>query len=86
MTTTTREQIQKEVKDNFTFFQQNKEMLLKEHLDKVVLIRHKQFIDYFDTEEDAIKAGRLKYKDDMFSIQKINEEHIDLGFMGYALF
>ena len=86
MSTSTREQIEKEVKDNFGFFQKNKETLLKEHFNKVVLIRHKQFIDYFDTEEDAIKAGRLKYKDDMFSIQKINEEHVDLGFMGYALF
>lgn len=89
-TPTKREQIQEEVSKNYEFFQEylkkNKKTLFKEHKDEVALIRHQKIIDYFDDYDDALEYGRKKYKDEFFSVQKVTDELVNLGAMGYAFF
>ena len=80
-----REKIQLEVDENYKFFQEHKKDLKQENHDKFVLIRHKEFISFYSTKEDAITAGKSQFEDGEFSVQKVSEDAIDLGSIGYAL-
>lgn len=81
----TREEIQKEVDNNYQFFLKEKDNIPNYLLDKYVLIRKEQFIEYFDSIDDAIKYAKIKYEDNLYSVQKVNDLPINLGFMGNML-
>lgn len=81
----TREEIQKEVDNNYQFFLKEKDKIPNYLLDKYVLIRKEQFIEYFDSIDDAIKYAKIKYEDNLYSVQKVNDLPINLGFMGNML-
>lgn len=53
--------------------------LLLTHRGKYALLRHGSIVDYFDSPRDALKAGRGKYKDDLFSVQEITNAKADFG-------
>ena len=53
--------------------------MLVTHKDKYALMRHKEIIKIYDTIQQAIVASQTKYKDGLFSIQKITNEKISLG-------
>ena len=78
----TREEIQKEVDNNYQFFLKEKDKIPNYLLDKYVLIRKEQFIEYFDSIDDAIKYAKIKYEDNLYSVQKVNDLPINLGFTG----
>ena len=80
-----REQIQKEVDANYAFFKEHRDEIATTNADKFVLMRNQAFIDFYSTKDDAITAGRSQYTDGLFSVQKVTEETIDLGSVGYAL-
>ncbi|MCY4576935.1 MAG: hypothetical protein OXB96_00670 [Candidatus Kaiserbacteria bacterium] len=80
-----KERLQKEVDDNYSFFKRHKNEISPEYAEKFVLIRQQKFIDYYSTKEDAITAGRSEYEDGLFSVQKVSDEMVDLGSIGYAL-
>ena len=82
----TREEIQKEVDQNYEFFKKNKDSIDRKDFDKFVLIKNKEFLGFYTTEEDAITAGRSQFKDGVFSVQKVSDEVTNLGSIGYALF
>mgnify|MGYP004497519419 FL=1 len=77
-----REEIQKEVDNNYQFFLKEKDKIPNYLLDKYVLIRKEEFIEYFDSVDDAIKYAKIKYEDNLYSVQKVNDLPINLGFMG----
>lgn len=79
------EEIQKEVDSNYQFFLKEKDKIPNYLLDKYVLIRKEQFIEYFDSIDDAIKYAKIKYEDNLYSVQKVNDLPINLGFMGNML-
>lgn len=79
------EEIQKEVDNNYQFFLKEKDKIPNYLLDKYVLIRKEQFIEYFDSIDDAIKYAKIKYEDNLYSVQKVNDLPINLGFMGNML-
>ncbi|TKZ35251.1 hypothetical protein [Brachyspira catarrhinii] len=81
----TREEIQKEVDNNYQFFLKEKDKIPNYLLDKYVLIRKEEFIEYFDSIDDAIKYAKIKYEDNLYSVQKVNDLPINLGFMGNML-
>ncbi|TXJ56062.1 hypothetical protein EPJ67_07310 [Brachyspira aalborgi] len=64
----TKEEIQKEVYNNYKFYLKDK--ILNYLLDKYVLIRKKEFIEYFDSIDDAIKYSKIKFEDGLYSVQK----------------
>ena len=81
-----RETIQQEVDQNWEFFKENKHTIKEEYVNKFVLIRNKEFCDFYTTKEDALTAGDAQFKDGIFSVQKVSDEGIDLGSVKYALF
>ena len=64
----TKEEIQKEVYNNYKLYLKDK--ILNYLLDKYVLIRKKEFIEYFDSIDDAIKYSKIKFEDGLYSVQK----------------
>ena len=79
------EEIQKEVDNNYQFFLKEKDKIPNYLLDKYVLIRKEEFIEYFDSIDDAIKYAKIKYEDNLYSVQKVNDLPVNLGFMGNML-
>ncbi len=76
---------QEEVDGNYAFFQAQLPQIPPQYKDKYALIRNKKIENYFDTAPDAYKAGSQLFKDDLFSIQKVTDEAIDLGFFSHAV-
>jgi hypothetical protein len=56
------------------FFESKKEELLKTHAGKYALIHGEDFIDAFDTPENAYDAGVAKFGQSAFLVKKISEE------------
>ena len=81
-------QQQNEVDKNYEAFSQK----IKEEggidsslIGKFALMKGEKIIDYFNTWEDAYKAGEIAYKDKLFSIQEITRDSINLGYYSYAI-
>ena len=79
------EEIQKEVDNNYQFFLREKDNIPQYLLDKYVLIRKEEFIEYFDSMDDAIKYAKIKFEDGLYSVQKVNDLPVDLGLIGNIL-
>lgn len=79
---TEKSQIQIEVDKNYDFFKQELPKIIIGHLGQFVLLRHQAIIDYFDTFEDAQKYAIAMYKDELFSVQKVEDTVLNLGFIG----
>ncbi len=75
---------QTQVEQNFLKF---KELLpgLKDSYGKFALMRNGELTQIYDTFEDALKTAHVFYKDGLFSIQKIYDKPIDLGFRSRAM-
>lgn len=79
---------EKEVSANYEYF---KKMLpewqsgrLPDYANYALLHRQK-LVDFFESEKDAIRTGAREYGWGDFSVQAINEPHIDLGFQTHVL-
>ena len=83
-----REKIQKEVDDNFDYFNDNLYSILKEYPNKkYALLKNKEVIECFDSLEDTESTANLLFKEDpIYSIQEINPIPLNLGYQSYALF
>ena len=80
-----KEKQEEEVENNFIFFQDKLKNILPENRGKFALIKNQEIVDFFETREDASKAGRIAYQDKIFSIQEVTEEVIDLGYYSHAV-
>ncbi len=75
---------QNEIDRNYEVFRQKLPELLEDenNLNKFSLWHDGSMIDIFDTESDAVKVGKDKYKEfGKFSIQQITKDAFDLGFI-----
>lgn len=78
----TLEEIQQEVDNNYQFFLKEKSKIPSDLSNKYVLIRKAEFIEYFDSMDDAIKYAKKVYEDRLYSVQKVSDMPINLGFIG----
>ena len=76
---------QTEVEINFVKFKQLLPSLAASH-GKFALLRHGDLVEVYDTFQDALKTAQAFYKDGLYSIQKVTNKPIDLGFRSRALF
>jgi hypothetical protein len=77
-----RAKIQEEVDANYEFFKAQLPQMIVTHLGQYVLLKNKTVIDYFDTLDDAKKYADSMYKDRLYSIQKVENAILNLGFLG----
>jgi hypothetical protein len=76
---------QQEVDRNFAFFKAELPTILPQHMGKYALIRDKKIHGYFDTVVDAQTTGSKLFEDNLFSIQKVTNEIVDLGLFSHAV-
>lgn len=79
------EKANREVSENYTFFQTQLEELKKDHFNQFALLHQKKIIEFFNDEDDAIKIGKRDYGEGGFSVQQVNDQIIDLGYQSYVV-
>ena len=75
---------QQEVDRNYEAFKKMLPDLLKSNPGRTALMRDGEVVACFDTDRDAIEAGRTFFKDRRFSIQEITRRRVDLGYFSRA--
>ncbi|MEY2943622.1 MAG: hypothetical protein RLY97_1636 [Pseudomonadota bacterium] len=76
--------LRQEIDQNFDYFRRNLGSFLNQHPDSFVLIRHSQSIDFFESPGEAYRAGLGRFPDELFSVQRVSDEPIELGHMSFA--
>jgi hypothetical protein len=76
---------QEEVDRNFAYFQRELPKLLPSERGKFALIRDCKIEGFFDTALDAHLTGSKLFADNLFSIQQVTEETVDLGSYSHAV-
>jgi len=74
-----------EVDRNFDVFLASLESLMTSHSGQFVLLKSGRIEDFFPTQDAALKAGRTRYPDRIFSIQEVTDRPVDLGFFSHAI-
>lgn len=85
MSEPTLEEVQKEIDKNYEFFLKELPNIFSLYSNKYVLLKNAEIIDYFDTLDDAIKYAKMRFEDGLYSIQKVNEPPVNLGYIGSFL-
>ena len=74
-----------EVDRNFDVFLTSLESLMTSHSGQFVLLKSGQIEDFFPMQDAALKAGRTRYPDRIFSILEGTDRPVDLGFFSHAI-
>jgi len=74
-----------EIKKNLEFFLTELPNLKKSYPGKYILLRHCEIKGAYDTVKDAYMTGNTFFHDEIFSIQKVDDTPINLGFFSYAM-
>lgn len=77
--------LQSEIDQNFDNFQRVVQSYLPDNRGRWALMRHGHVVSLFDTAGEAEGAGIDRYDDDLFSIQEITDEIVDLGFFSHVV-
>lgn len=72
------------ITDNYHAFEAMLALLLQDHKGEYVLMRDGQVVGFFDGAGAAQRAGVERFDDGLFSVQKVEEQGIDLGFYSHA--
>tara|TARA_R110000850_G_scaffold107074_1_gene218498 strand:+ start:543 stop:806 length:264 start_codon:yes stop_codon:yes gene_type:complete len=73
-----------EIQENYRFFQTVVRDLMIEHENEFALLHNQSIVDTFQKPIDAMIAGMKKFTDGNFSVQKITDRPVDLGFLSNA--
>jgi hypothetical protein len=75
----------KEIDLNLDFFLKELPKLRKDSLGRYALLKNRQIIGLFDTIRDAELAGGKMFADKIYSVQKVDDAPINLGFYSHAV-
>ena len=74
----------KQVDENYDAFVRMLGNIIDDHRDQLALMRDGEVVGYFDRPGDANRAGVEMFPDQIFSIQEVTDEPIDLGFWSHV--
>ncbi|WP_267378117.1 MULTISPECIES: hypothetical protein [unclassified Sphingomonas] len=77
--------LQNEIDGNFDSFQRLVQQYLPARKGEWALLRHGEIIEFYPSASVAEGNGMARYKDDMFSIQEVTDEVVDLGFFSHVI-
>jgi hypothetical protein len=77
-------ELQTEIDQNLEFFLGELPDLLKDHRDRYVLLQNKSIVGIYDTIRDAQTTGDKLFQDKLYSIQRVSNVAMDLGFFSHA--
>jgi hypothetical protein len=84
MTNVDRDAVQAEVDRNYQIFEKELPNLAAFN-GKFALMHDGKIIHYYDTVADAVGTGKIMYSDDIFSVQQVQTEPVNLGFLSHAV-
>ena len=58
--------------------------ILDDHRDQLALMRDGKIVGFFDTPKEALQAADAMFPDEVFSLQEVTDEAIDLGFWSHV--
>jgi hypothetical protein len=73
-----------EIRQNYTFFKGVVSGMMDEHAGKFALIRDCSVIAVYQTAGEAVAEGTQRFGDSPFSVQRVINRPIDLGFLSHA--
>ncbi len=73
-----------EVDRNYDAFMRILGDLLPEHRDEYALMRDGEIVGFFVKPGDAYREGLARFEDEIFSLQEVTDEPIDLGFWSHV--
>ena len=71
ITKSLKNKIEKEVDTNYSYFDKHKQDLLRNHKDEFVVIRNKEFIEFFKSWKDACEYGEKNMRIKFFQYKKL---------------
>jgi hypothetical protein len=81
MSTATKERA---ISQNYEAFEAMLPLLLQEHEGEFALLREGSVAEFFGSASAAQLAGRDRFPDGAFSVQRVENKAVDLGFYSYA--
>jgi hypothetical protein len=81
----TTEEVQREIDTNLEYFLQQLPKLLMTHRGQYALMHRSEVVGFFPNAASAQEEGRKRFADELFSVQKVVEVQVDLGFFSHAL-
>ena len=78
------ERQRREVDRNYDAFVRILGSILNDHRDELALMKDGRIVGYFHTPREALRAAADKFPDQIFSIQEVTDEPIDLGFWSHV--
>ena len=75
----------KEIDRNFAALMAQIDTLLPLHVGQYALMRNGEIIEFYTSWEDAYKTGVRFYEDGLFSVQKVTNRPVDLGYFSHAV-
>jgi hypothetical protein len=76
---TDRDALQREIDANYDFFLEKLALLTAEHRNRYALLRNCKILGFFDNPGDAYRAAIGEFSDELFSIQQVTDEPVELG-------
>jgi hypothetical protein len=78
--------IREQVDKNFEAFQALLPTILPTYQDKFALMKDGEVVGFYSTLEDAYMTANQFLRDQPFSVQRVTEAPVDLGFFSHAVF
>lgn len=72
------------LRQNFDYFQSVVSGHMALHAGEYALLRFKSVVGFFEKPLEAVQAGRSQFDDDLFSVQRVIDRPLDLGFIAYG--
>jgi len=73
-----------EIERNFEYFQTVLSSLLPEHYGEFALLHDKKIVGLYTHALKAMSEGYIRYADGSFSVQRVINRPLDLGFLSYG--
>lgn len=74
-----------EIDRNYDFLQRNLGGFLRTNNGQYALLKGAQVVGFYDAVGDAYRAGLALFPDNIFSIQQITDEPVEMGMMSIAV-
>ena len=78
------ERQKQQVDSNYDAFVRLLGGILEAHRDQLALMRDGKIVGFFDSPKAALQAATSMFPDEIFSLQEVTDEAIDLGFWSHV--
>ncbi len=73
-----------EIRQNYAFFKGVVASLMDQQAGKFTLIHNREIVAYYSSPGEAVADGARRFGDSPFSVQRVTNRPIDLGFLSHA--